>query len=624
VTNPLLSLWNRIFGVLVPRGDIGWSDEEDTGDRWGRAPHAHTSTRARQTRRPLAITSAAQASATIFMVLRRMRAPLVVLIVILAVSVFGLMVIPGRGPDGEPYRMGLLHAFYVISYTATTIGYGELPYAFTDVQRLWVIVSIYLSVVGWAYTVGSLFALLQDREFREALALQRFIRRVTRMSEPFVLMVGHGQTGQRLGRSLDALGRRFIVVDRRESRVSLLDREEYHADIPGLVGDPRNPNHLLAAGLQHPRCEAVLALTDDDEANLAVVITAALLRPELRVIARTISTDVSTRMSAFGNPVIINPFDAFGDHLRMVLHAPASDQLMQWLTALPGEGRPARRAQVPRGRWVVCGYGRFGQEVTKDLRLEGLEVTVIDAGTTTAPEPDVIISAGVEQQWMEEVDVRNAVGLVAATDDDVQNLTLIAAARQANPALILVARRNEPVNEPLFLAKNIHLILVPPDVTAHEVLAQLESPVLLRFLREIPRRSDEWALLLSRRIARRCGTQSLTIWRTRLARGETAELLPWLESGEARLGDLLRAPDDRARPIEAVPLMVTRDGQDIVAPDDDFVLHTGDEVLFAGRGEARRSLEAMMVDESTREYVLYGREVPSSWIWRRLARSRAS
>jgi hypothetical protein len=45
-----------------------------------------------------------------------------------------------------------------------------------------------------------------------------------------------------------------------------------------LIGDVRDPGHLGIAGLGHPSCEGVLALTDDDEANLAVTMTAALLR----------------------------------------------------------------------------------------------------------------------------------------------------------------------------------------------------------------------------------------------------------------------------------------------------------------------------------------------------------
>ncbi len=149
-----------------------------------------------------------QASATIFLVLRRMRTPLIVLIVIFAVSVLGLTLIPGQDLDGNPHRLGVFDAFYFMSYTASTIGFGELPYPFTQEQRLWVTISIYLTVIGWAYAIGSLLALFQSRTFRQARALQQFTHKVARLREPFLLLVGFGRTGELLGQWFDSIGRR--------------------------------------------------------------------------------------------------------------------------------------------------------------------------------------------------------------------------------------------------------------------------------------------------------------------------------------------------------------------------------------------------------------------------------
>src|SRR5689334_22110906 len=177
----------------------------------------------------------AETSSTVFLILRRMRAPLIVLITIFAVSVLGLTLIPGRDEAGQVTRMGFFDAFYFMSYTATTIGYGEIPQPFTGAQRLWVMATIYLTVIGWAYAIGSLLTLLQDRAFRQALGLQRFTRTVARLREPFLLVVGYGQTGQLLGRSLDAIGRRFVVLDVAGERVDVLDIDSYHADVPGLA-----------------------------------------------------------------------------------------------------------------------------------------------------------------------------------------------------------------------------------------------------------------------------------------------------------------------------------------------------------------------------------------------------
>jgi voltage-gated potassium channel len=408
VSNPLLIFWAQLFSR--------------------REPTSRTQLRVH-------IESSNQASSTIFLVMRRMRAPLITLIVIFSVSVVGLTLIPGIGPDGQPARISLFEAFYFMSYTATTIGFGELPWPFTPAQRLWVTFSIYLSVVGWAYAIGSLLTIVQDRSFRHALALRRFTRKVARLREPFLLMVGYGRAGELLAKAFDALGQQLVVIDESSDRVDALDLGSYHADIPGLVADAANPHHLSAAGLEHDACAGVLALTNDDETNLAVTMTAALLRPDLPVVSRTAPAPIGERMLAFGTPAVVNPFDRFGDHLRLALNAPASYQLLAWLEAGPGAELPERGRPPSAGRWVMCGYGRLGREITADLRAAGLDVTIIEPAELAEPEPGVIVGDASEPAVLARADLASAVGLVAATDNDTTNLSMLATARRLNPQL---------------------------------------------------------------------------------------------------------------------------------------------------------------------------------------------
>jgi Trk K+ transport system NAD-binding subunit len=600
VGNPLLAFWYRLFDRV----------DEDAA-RPG----------SRRAGQPLPVTSVASASSTIFLILRRMRAPLIVLIAVYAISVLGLTLIPGQDGSGNPWRMGFFHAFYFMSYTATTIGFGEIPYAFTDAQRLWVTVSIYLTVIGWAYAIGSMLALLQDRGFRQALELQRFARRVRRLSEPFLLIAGYGHTGQLLGRSLDALGRRFVVLDVAGARIDELELESFRFDAPGLVADARNPQHLALAGLGHRYCEGVIALTNDDEVNLAVTMAAAALNPGLTVIARTVRPPIAERMRAFGQPFVINPFDRFGDHLRTALRAPASFRLIEWLTGVPGTELPPRR-EPPRGRWVVCGFGKFGREIAADLRAENLAVTIIEPGAAAADDPSIIVGFGTEPEVLARADVANAVGLVAATDNDTSNLSVIAAARSANPDLFVIARQNEESSAALFGALNADFVLVPAEVIAHEVLARISTPMLMRFLDAVPGQGDAWAARLVARLTERCGQRVPALWRVRITRDEAPALLRGLDAGGITLGTLLRNPDDRERALEAVPLLLLRGNDMLLAPEDDIRLERGDAIVFAGRPSARRSLEATLFVDATREYLVSGRHVPASWVWRRLARER--
>ncbi|HZA32897.1 MAG TPA: NAD-binding protein [Propionibacteriaceae bacterium] len=593
MSNPLLVFWAQLFGRREPVSRL--------------PSGAH-------------IESSSQASSTIFLVMRRMRAPLITLIVIFFISVVGLTLIPGIGPDGQPARISLFEAFYFMSYTATTIGFGELPWPFTPAQRLWVTFSIYLSVVGWAYAIGSLLTLVQDRSFRHALAMRRFTRKVSRLRAPFLLMVGYGRAGELLAKAFDELGQQLVVIDESSDRVDALDLGSYHSDIPGLVADAANPHHLRAAGLDHPSCAGVLALTNDDETNLAVTMTAALLRPDLPVVARTISVPIAERMHAFGTPAVVNPFDRFGEHLHLALNAPASYQLLTWLEAGPGAELPERGRPPTDGRWVMCGYGRFGREVTADLLAAGLEVTIIEPAEQSEPQPGVVVGDASEPGVLAGAGLASAVGLVAGTDNDTTNLSMLATARRLNPHLFLAARQNLPTSAALFKAMRVDALLVPTEVVAHEVYAQLSTPMLWRFIQDMPARGDLWAADLLQRLQDNCGRELPALWKVKLDGEQAPALSGWLAEGKVVLGDLMRSPEDRERQLRVVPLLLLRDGKAVLTPDGETVLARDDELLFAGHGAERRELESTLVVDSTGAYVLFDQHIPSSWVWRKLSR----
>ena len=195
-------------------------------------------------------------TSTIFLVLRRLRTPLLVLITLFAISVLGLTLMPGPlDPNGSQLpRMSFFHAVYFISYTATTIGFGEIPYAFSEQQRLWTVVCIYMSVVGWAYTLGSVFAMLQDKNFLNALAVQRFARQVRRLREHFFLVCGYGEAGHLICQALDELGYRAVVIEKDEVKIGDLELQSYQADVPALCADAGQPDTLIFAGLTSKYC----------------------------------------------------------------------------------------------------------------------------------------------------------------------------------------------------------------------------------------------------------------------------------------------------------------------------------------------------------------------------------
>jgi len=301
--------------------------------------------------------------------------------------------------------------------------------------------------------------------------------------------------------------------------------------------------------------------------------------------------------------------------------------LLTWLESGPGADRPRRARPPTKGRWVLAGYGRFGKELVEDLRDEGLAVTIIDPLGST-DDPAVIVGDASEPSVLKRADLATAVGFVAGTDNDTTNLSLIATARKINPKLFVAARQNLQISSPLFHAMDPDSLLVPTEVVAHEMYAQLSTPLLWRFVQEIPAMGDEWASRTLERITGSCGRRLQELWKERLVPAEAPALRRRLLDDEVRLRDVLRDPDDRSTRLDVVALLVQRgsghDAESHLTPDDDFVLRTDDELLLAGRTTDRHALETTLFDDAACEYVLYDRHVPSSWVWRRLSRRTRS
>jgi voltage-gated potassium channel Kch len=335
-------------------------------------------------------------NSALFLALRRMRAPLIVLIVAYAVSILGMVLVPGVDGQGMPWRVSFFHAFYFVSYTATTIGFGEIPYAFTDAQRMWVTATIYITVVAWFYALGKILQIMQDPAFQHVLAAGRFGRAVHGLREPFFIVCGFGETGGELVEAFDHRGVRAVVVDLSPARVGEVELVDLLLDVPALVGDVRTPETLVLAGLRHPKCAGLVALTNDDQANLAVAATARLLRPGLPVVCRCESEQTAKSMAAFGVDQVIDPFALFGVHLATALRKPGHFLLREWLTAAPDE-LSREPLFPPTGRWVLCGFGRFGTRTAMGLELAGNTVTIIDSDPEVAAASGLLCGHGTER-----------------------------------------------------------------------------------------------------------------------------------------------------------------------------------------------------------------------------------
>lgn len=552
----------------------------------------------------------------IFLLLRRMRTPLVVLIVAYAISILGLVLIPGVDGGGQPWQMGFFHAFYVISYTATTIGFGELPYPFSDGQRLWMIFSIHITVIAWLYAIGKILRLMQDPAFRQAVTEQAFARGVRHINEPFHIVCGYGDTGSLLVRSLAQRNMRAVVIDINQDRINALELEDMDIYMPGLCADASLSVTLKEAGLLHSHCVGVVALTDCDAVNLKIAITTRLMHPGILVICRAETRDAERNMKSFGTDHVINPFDTFAARLALALHSPGTHLLQEWLTGVPDTQLPAP-LYPPHGTWVLCGYGRFGKAVHANLLVEGVKVVIVEANPAITHCPDdAIIGRGTEAATLQEARIAEAAGIVAGTDNDANNLSITITAKELNPGLFSVARQNKRDNSDIFQAARLDLVMQRSEIIARDILGVLTTPLLDEFLQLSRQQSNEWANELVSRISAVTNELVPDVWTVTLdTQGAPAIVAALHEEMGVYLDVLLREPRNRNQRLSCLPVMMKRGAYSVLIPDEDVALRPGDQLLFCGVVGAHQQMQWTLQNRNVLRYLQNGEERPEGAIW---------
>jgi len=533
----------------------------------------------------------------------------------------GFVLIPGTDDQGQPWSMDFFHAFYFVSFMGTTIGFGEIPFAFNDGQRLWAIFTIYATVIAWLYAIGSIFSLIQNPSFR-ALGTENVFRRgVRRINEPFYLVCGYGDTGSLLVSALAEAGFRSVVIDIKRHRLNELETGGLTTHIPGLCADASKPDVLLMAGLKSPTCAGIIALTNDDHVNLRISITSKLLNPQLHVIARAETHDVEVNIASFGTEDIINPFDTFSGRLALALHSPGTYLLYEWMTGVPHE-QLSEPLFLPSGTWILCGYGRFGQSVYNRLDREGVHTTVIEAKPeiTGGLPKGAVIGRGTEAVTLEEAKIQDAVGIIAGTDDDANNLSIIMTARQLNPKLFLIARQNQRINDANFSAANVDLIMQRGSIIAHKIFALITVPVLGNFLSHARLQDNQWANELVSRISGVTDDEAPHNWMVEVNKNDSPALIKGIDEGKkVMVQHLLFDPRNRDEPLPCILLFIKRTEQHILLPEQDTVLLEGDKILMCGQYGVKRHVDWVIKNKNVFDYIYSGKEQSSNFLAQWLA-----
>jgi len=558
----------------------------------------------------------------LFLILRRLRAPLITVIIVYAISVGGLALIPGLAPDGSRQPMSIFHAFYVMSYTATTIGFGEIPHPFTDAQRLWVTFAIYLSVIGWAYTLGSVVALANDAPFRTMLRRSIFNWQVRGLAEPFYVLCGYGQSGSRLARAIDRLGNRLVIVDPSSERMAPVAVQEFATPPLTLAADARLADVLVDCGIRSPHCLGVIALAGEDAVNQAIAIDARVLNPGILIVARAKSAVAKVNLQSFGGVAVINPFETFAYNVGVALRAPEMAQIEDWLTATDGTPLPPA-VQPPRGRWVLVGFGRFGRAIAQVLDDAGIEWKAFDPRATGGRDQR-LVHGDYTENILHDAGVESADVLVAGADSDAVNLGATTLARRVKPDIFVVIRQNQMQDRALVEAARANIKFVQSDIMVNECLQVLKTPMLSRFISRVRAGDREQASAVLAHVRREVGDGSPHSWAFECDVLQPGMFFAFFQRPGAsfRIQQLMADPTNPGTRMRVTPLMIEREGTHQLLPPEDTPLKPGDRILFAGDDVARRLQKRYLTEPGTVAWVCSGSEPARGFIFRWLEQRR--
>ncbi|HET9985063.1 MAG TPA: potassium channel protein [Longimicrobiales bacterium] len=136
-----------------------------------------------------------------------------------------------------------------------------------------------------------------------------------------------------------------------------------------------------------------------------------------------------------------------------------------------------------RGHYIVCGYGRLGRHIVRDLQARGEAYVVIDANPALEEEllaqrlPFVLGDATLEES-LRAAAIERAQGLVAALDSDANNVLTVLTARELKPALQIVARANSEALESRLLRAGADRVIAPDSIGGHRMALALLRPAV--------------------------------------------------------------------------------------------------------------------------------------------------
>lgn len=158
--------------------------------------------------------------------------------------------------------------------------------------------------------------------------------------------------------------------------------------------------------------------------------------------------------------------------------------------AVSGRGQAKRMAQAVAGlrrHLVLCGYGRVGSTVARELAHAGERFVVVDINPASlaVAERDghlIVVGDATADSVLLEAGIDRARGLITTIDSDANNVYVTLSARALNPDLFIVARANETGSEAKLLHAGADRVVSPYSRAGRQIAELAVRPRVADFI----------------------------------------------------------------------------------------------------------------------------------------------
>jgi voltage-gated potassium channel len=238
------------------------------------------------------------------------------------------------------------------------------------------------------------------------------------------------------------------------------------------------------------------------------------------------------------------------------------------ILAAYGERRRQREMSKLRDHYIICGAGRVGRRIVREMRRAGVPFIAVESNALLAaelglPDSQVLIRDATLDETLVEAGVERAHGLAACLPDDAANLYVVLTARTLNPQLHIVARAVEESAEPKLVRAGANRVIAPTIIGSHRMAQALLKPAVADFMDSITAESLDLAF-------------------------EQVEIAP----GSHLVGRKLKDTTIRSALDIVVAAIRRKDGEMIFNPSGDTQIREGDLLIGIGRAESLVELGA--------------------------------